>query len=76
MAAHRPGTIWSFYGPGKLANSWVRTANTQAVDITLWGTVADVDKVAAVTVLRLSRREARLLSRRLAQCLDDTKGRR
>jgi hypothetical protein len=75
MAEHLPSLVWSFYPPGRPCNSYVRTANTVALDIELWGVIAEVDAAGMVTTLRLPRKQARMLARRIDQCLDATKGR-
>ena len=75
MARHKPGSIWSFRRPSGVFDSYVRTANPMAVEMVLVQTlpIEVVKDGIPYTVIRMPRREARLLARRLLQCLEDTK---
>lgn len=75
MGVHKPTTIWSFRGKTPF-DSFVRTANDQAIDIHLVGALAENDPTGIATTVRVPRSEALLLARRLLQCLAATKGRR
>lgn len=64
MAKHLPGVIWSFWKPGTPRNGWVRTYSRVSIEIVL--------PEGGLTVY-MSRHNARLLARRISQCLDATK---
>lgn len=77
MAKHRPGSIWSFRRALPF-DSYVRTANSQAVELHLCFTIPTeqhngADGSVPYTVIRMPRREARLLARRILECLEATK---
>lgn len=62
-----PSSIWSLRHPGTYPNAWVRTIEGDRIEVTQ---VASAD--FALGRLVLSRRDARLLARRLNECLDAT----
>jgi hypothetical protein len=77
MAKHKPGSIWSFRHALPY-DSYVRTANPQALEFVLAFTIPTEQNNGAngtvpFTTIRMPRREARLLARRILQCLEDTK---
>lgn len=66
MASHVPSVIWSLRDPSY--GSFVRTFDEDSIGLTL----TDADpRMEGVSVV-ISRRDARLLAKRLNECLDDT----
>ena len=65
-----PGVIWSLRRPGVHPNAWVRTADFDLIAIQHYSSPGDPG-----AVLLLSRKDARLLAKRINQCLDGTKKR-
>lgn len=72
MAVHKPGTI---YGLRKLASlsGYVRTISADEVQIVMHQPKANSVADAPPQVLELSRKDARLLAKRINHCLDDTR---
>ena len=65
-----PGVIWSLRRPGVYPNAWVRTADFDLIAIQHCPSSGSPGPV-----LLLSRKDARLLAKRINQCLDRTKKR-
>ena len=70
MAVHWPGAIWSLRkpGPGR-PQSYVQTKDEQS----LWLTLPDPGDERMVYQFPISRKDARLLAKRINQCLDATR---
>lgn len=68
MAIHLPGTLWSLRGPGVGPQPHVRTADERTLVLT-W----PAGESGYAYELRINRRDARLLARRINQCLDATR---
>lgn len=66
MARHEPGVAWSLRDPSY--GAYVRTFDEESVGLTLVDTDPRVGQVAVV----ISRKDARLLVKRLTRCLDAT----
>lgn len=78
MAKHKAGSIWSFRKPRGQFDSYVRTANPQALELVLAFTIpTHIERggqgAVPCTIIRIPRREARLLARRILECLEATK---
>lgn len=74
MANHKPGSIWSLRGPGDTINAYVRTTAptpTTPTEIAIVGPAGEHG--VQYTEIILSRKDARLLAKRIQQCLEDTK---
>lgn len=65
MAVHKPGAIWPLRSPEY--GACVRTADRES----LWLDLIEPDTITAVTV-NISRKDARLLAKRINACLDAT----
>ena len=68
MAKHNPGTFWPLHRVGKYPNGYIQTASDQEIAICF---VPDEESDAGC--FNLSRRDARLLAKRILQCLEATK---
>lgn len=68
MGKHQPTTIWPSHRMGVYPNQYVRTESADSVSV---GFVEQ--RGAAMCTLTLSRHDARMLARRLNQCLDETR---
>jgi len=62
MAKHKPGMIWALRRPGQYPNGYVATVSADLILISYDG-----------NGFRVSRRDARLLVRRILQCLEETR---
>lgn len=69
MAVDKPGTVWGLRWPPN--GGYVRTAGPDAVQIVMAPLGRDLSWGAQV--LEVSRKDARLLAKRINQCLDDTR---
>ena len=62
----KPGSVWTLRRIGQSANVFVRTKENEMVEIVF----EDLNGIAAVS---LTRKDARLLAKRVNKCLDDSK---
>ena len=69
MGRHVPGKTWALRRPGTYPQVYVDTEGPENIKILHFRTVA-ADSVGPMT---LTRRDARLLAKRLNQCLDETR---
>lgn len=65
---HQPGSVWPIRRLGVYPQVYVRTADDDNIAIEFWRT-----KWHTREPLALSRKDARLLARRIVQCLEATK---
>jgi hypothetical protein len=75
VSVHKPGVIWALRDPS-IPSGYVRTVDkdTLQVVLPLWGSDPVVfDDDAQLVGANISRKDARLLARRIMQCLDDTR---
>ncbi len=68
MAQHKPDMIWELHPPNKYPNGEICTISTSDIMIASYPC-----KGVSVEPIILSRRDARLLAKRINQCLDATK---
>ncbi len=68
MPRHEPATFWSVKKIGIYPNSYVQTTEDNKISISLFH-----EKDADGAGFKIDRRFARLLSKRINQCLDETK---
>lgn len=71
MARHRPSVIWPTRKIGVYPQAYVRTANEKEI----WIDFFPVEGGEGGSI-KIGRRDARLLARRINECLDQTLGRR
>lgn len=69
MAKHLPATVWATYPADRYPYAYVTTASPSEVEIVFFAGNGDY----AGTSFVLSRRHAKLLARRINQCLEETK---
>lgn len=69
MGKHLPTVIWPTRPMGVRPQQYVRTADESNVEVTF------VIAAGEAWAVRLSRHDARMLARRLNQCLDETTNR-
>jgi hypothetical protein len=67
MADRAPSTIWILRKIGAPTNGGVRTTEDDRISILYYG--EDADRAQSII---LSRKDARLLAKRINQCLDST----
>ena len=70
-----PSSVWMLRPPGPddaYPNGHVRTAGGDRIEIAYRESLG---RVGVVGVIHLSRKDARLLAKRINQCLDDTRKR-
>jgi len=68
MAKHMPAIAWGLHKPGASPNGYVSTASPKELRIELYPIYMEPG-----FAFKLSRREAKLLARRITQCLEKTK---
>jgi hypothetical protein len=68
MAKHIPGLMWGWRKPGKYPNGYVSTASPQELKLEIY---PEEDKPGFA--FTISRGDAKLLARRITQCLERTK---
>lgn len=74
MAKHFAGAIWSFRWPlTKKPNGLVRTYDKKSLQIELDGVAGKYDFVTNELKCIVDRRTARLLAKRILDCLEKTK---
>lgn len=66
MARHRPSVVWMMRPLGVYPNGYVRTCDSSKLDIVL--DTYQAERLA----FTLPRRDARLLAKRILQCLEET----
>lgn len=69
MAKHLPTSVWASRKPCTYPNAYVRTRDRESLYIAI---IAEVNTFDAS--FNISRRDARLLAKRINECLDATKG--
>jgi len=69
MGKHLPTVIWMMRRIGVYPNGWVETASDDRIAISYTHGIGH-----GVYRIELSRKDARLLAKRINQCLDDTRG--
>jgi hypothetical protein len=69
VAKHFPGSTWPIKRIGKPGNIYVQTASTNEIE--LW--FPDDEDPGICAAVKMSRSDARVLARRINQCLDRTK---
>lgn len=67
MAKHRPTVVWPTRRLGSYPQQYVRTADEQTLELSF-----HTEAEFAGWAVKLSRRDARMLARRINQCLDET----
>jgi hypothetical protein len=65
---HKPAMMWAFRMPGKYPNGYVQTTEDNQILMSFF----DKEGEDGIGIIR-SRRDARLLARRILQCLEKTK---
>ena len=70
MAVHKPGSIWSLRKNSGCG--YVRTADTQLLQIVLPQPGGHDINTAEPFVVLIDRKDARLLAKRINECLDGT----
>ena len=68
MPKHKPGSIWMMRSPGKYPNGEVSTTLDGRLSLSYYE-----KRIGYITGISMSRRDARLLAKRINQCLDETK---
>lgn len=68
MAVHKPGSVWSLRKPGTFGNAYVQTASTETLYLNLPLDPGGRDRQR----VEISRKDARLLAKRINACLDAT----
>ena len=72
MATHKPGSIWGLRKlPG--LSGFVRTVSTTEVQIVMHQPNVETLADLPPQVMEMSRKDARLLAKRINQCLDETR---
>lgn len=69
MAVHKPSVLWGLRPKGNVG--YVRTAGAEAIQIVAAPLGRDLSFGAQV--IEISRKDARLLAKRINQCLDGTR---
>lgn len=68
MAIHKPSSIWPTRPLGVYPQQYVRTLDEDHIGVSFHATLNGLGRE-----VRLTRHEARMLARRLNECLDDTR---
>jgi len=66
MAKHEPGVVWSLRAPEY--GAFVSTHDEESIGLTL----VDIDERVGRVAVVISRKDARLLAKRINRCLDAT----
>lgn len=68
MANNRTNTVWALYPPGRYPQVYVSTADEKNIKIEFC-----YKQAMSGDIVKLTRHQARILSRRIMQCLNGTK---
>ena len=69
MAKHQPDKIWDLRKDGD-SNGYVKTISNQKLQIYYY---ADMENPLSITDFEINRQDARMLAKRILECLDKTK---